>query len=84
MMGLRRAFHQAGARTVISSLWNVRDESTSELMKSFYERYLIEGKSKLEALRGAQLEMLHRNRMLNEGNGLPSTWGAFVLSGDWR
>ncbi len=36
---------------------------------------------KLEALRQAQLWMLERNREEN-GAGLPSTWGAFVL--DWE
>ena len=38
----------------------------------------------LEALRGAQLEMLKRNRIENEGEALPSTWGAFVLDGAWE
>jgi CHAT domain-containing protein len=36
-----------------------------------------------EALREAQLEMLLENRREN-GHAMPSTWGAFVLSGDWR
>ncbi|MBI1852091.1 MAG: CHAT domain-containing protein [Planctomycetes bacterium] len=84
MMSLRRAFHLAGAKTVISSLWNVRDESTKDLMLAFYERLWEKGQGKLEALRGAQLEMLARNRARLEGNAMPSTWGAFVLSGDWR
>ncbi|MBI1849049.1 MAG: CHAT domain-containing protein [Planctomycetes bacterium] len=83
MMSLRRAFHLAGARTVISSLWNVRDESTKDLMLAFYTRLWQKGQGKLEALRGAQLDMLARNRE-RYGQALPSTWGAFVLSGDWR
>ena len=83
MMSLRRAFRQAGARTVISSLWNVRDESTKELMIAFYDRLWKQGDGRLEALRGAQLDMLRANRT-QHGAGLPSTWGAFVLSGEWR
>jgi len=37
LIGLRRAFHTAGARTVISALWQVKDRSTSELMQDFYQ-----------------------------------------------
>lgn len=84
MLGFRRTFRQAGARTVISSLWKVSDEATNELMQSFYESMWINGKSKLEALRHAQLEMLKLNRIDNDGDGLPSTWGAFVLDGAWK
>jgi hypothetical protein len=84
MLGLRRTFRQSGARTVISSLWPVEDRATSLLMQSFYDRLWLRCQGTLEALRGAQLDMLKRNRIENDGNGLPSTWGAFVLDGDWR
>ena len=83
LLGLRRTFQLAGARTVISSLWSVRDDSTSELMRNFYARLWLRDQSRLEALRGAQLDLLKKNRIENEGRGLPSTWGAFVLSGAW-
>jgi CHAT domain-containing protein len=83
LLGLRRAFHMAGADTVISSLWSVKDESTSQLMQAFYRNLFFEGMGRHEALRAAQLEMLARNRA-EHGTGLPSTWGAFVLSGEWR
>ena len=82
-MSLRRSFRQAGAKTVISSLWRVRDDSTKTLMLDFYERLWKQGEGKLEALRGAQLAMLKRNRE-RYGLARPSTWGAFVLSGEWR
>jgi CHAT domain-containing protein len=82
MMSLRRSFEQAGARAVISSLWRVRDDSTRELMVRFYERRWS-GEGNLAALRGAQLERLARNRE-KHGEGLPATWGAFVLSGEWE
>lgn len=83
MIGLRRAFRIAGAQTVISSLWSVLDESTAELMHEFYKNLWLKGMGRSEALRQAQLTMLKRNRM-ERGEGLPSTWGAFVLSGEWR
>ncbi len=69
--------------TVVSSLWSVKDRSTSELMPRFYENLWLEKKGRAEALRNAQLEMLARNRA-TEGDALPWTWGAFVLSGEWR
>jgi CHAT domain-containing protein len=72
----------AGARTVVSSLWNVGDESTARLMASFYRHLWVEGASKSEALRSAQLERLAANRR-SHGEDLPRTWGAFVLSGHW-
>ena len=82
MIGLRRSFRQAGARTVISSLWSVSDEATVALMTAFYENLWLLGESKLDALRHAQLELLKHNRA-RFGSGLPATWGAFVLDGDW-
>lgn len=83
MIGLRRSLRQAGAKTVISSLWSVEDESTRALMQNFYRRLWLLKESKLEALRNAQLDLLKKNRR-EHGRGLPSTWGAFVLDGDWR
>ncbi len=84
MLGLRRAFHQAGARSVISSLWSVNDRSTAQLMQDFYTGIWTQDLPPAEALRKAQLAMLKRNRIENRGEGLPVTWGAFVLSGSWR
>ncbi len=67
---------------MISSLSPVGDESTAELMKDFYKNLWLKGMGR-EALRAAQLAMLKKNRMENDGNGLPATWGAFVRSGEW-
>ena len=83
MIGLRRSLRQAGVDTVISSLWSVKDESTSELMQNVYYRLWMFKEGNLEALRSAQLDMLKKNR-IEYGHGMPSTWGAFVLDGDWR
>jgi CHAT domain-containing protein/Tfp pilus assembly protein PilF len=48
-----------GAKSVIASLWPVADESTSRLMQEFYRiRQSSAGKTKLEALQEAQLELL--------------------------
>lgn len=46
-----------GARSVLSTLWEVNDASTSSWMRSFY-RLLASGKGKGEALHRAQLAMI--------------------------
>ncbi len=85
MLGLRRTLRQAGAKSVISSLWKVQDESTSELMTEFYARLWDDGESKLEALRGAQIQMIEANLTKSDGeDAMPETWGAFIIDGDWR
>jgi CHAT domain-containing protein len=55
--GLQRAFHLAGARDVIASLWKVDDEATAALMALFYRNLWQKRMSPVEALRQAQLEV---------------------------
>ena len=78
--GLRRAFLYAGARTLVTSLFEVPDEQTRELMGRFYGA-LKAGQAKLEALHGAQLELLRQRRAAN-GAAHPFFWASFVLVGD--
>ena len=84
LIGLRRAFLAAGARTVVSSLWAVPDQETAELMDRFYSNLWRKGLGKHAALRAAQLELIALNRERFDGDARPVTWGAFVLDGDWR
>jgi CHAT domain-containing protein len=59
VLGLQRSFHAAGVKTMVSSLWNVHDAATMELMDEFYSRLWGKGRpSRLEALRQAQLAIL--------------------------
>jgi CHAT domain-containing protein len=78
LIGLTRAFHYAGARSVLASLWRVSDDSTAELMVKVYA-HLRAGLPKDEALRRAQLDA-----MKNPKTAAPFHWAAFTLSGDWR
>jgi CHAT domain-containing protein len=55
--GLQRAFHYAGTRDVIASLWKVPDQSTAALMGLFYRNLWTQNLSPLESLRLAQLEI---------------------------
>jgi len=76
VIGLNRALIYAGSPTILASLWSVDDAATGELMLSFY-KHLKEGKSKTEALRAAQVEMLGQ-----EAYAHPYYWASFVLTGD--
>jgi CHAT domain-containing protein/Tfp pilus assembly protein PilF len=79
LMGLTRAFQYAGARSVLASLWSVGDDSTADLMTRFYG-YLKAGKTKDDALRTAQVDLIHTRGALSH----PFHWAAFQLSGDWK
>jgi CHAT domain-containing protein/Tfp pilus assembly protein PilF len=78
LIGLTRAFQYAGAKTVLSSLWSVSDESTAILMKNFYSN-LKQGKTKAEALRLAQVDMVKSKNYSH-----PFYWAGFILNGDWK
>jgi CHAT domain-containing protein len=51
---------QKGADAVVATLWDVNDASTGRIMSDFYTRWVKDpSKSKAEALREAQLALLH-------------------------
>jgi CHAT domain-containing protein len=78
LMGLTRAWIGAGARAVISTRWDVPDDTAQSLMVNFY-RALREspGGNPAFALREAQLKALHSNGPDRQ----PSRWaGYFLLS----
>lgn len=78
---LTRAFLVAGSPGVISTLWDIDDEAAAVLMEELY-RHLLAGASVADALRQAQLSLLH------SGYRDPAFWAAFSLTGDpqgrWR
>jgi len=78
VLGLRRALLLAGAKSQVTSLWQVDDAATRELMVDFYTR-LKQGEGKGEALRNAQLNM-----MRSAGRAHPYFWASFIEIGDWR
>ncbi len=71
--GLQRTFLLSGARSVIGSLWKVDDAATTELMEQFYRAYWGKHKSKLEALRQAQLHIIHSRKFRARSNRLSNT-----------
>ena len=73
VVGLVRGLLQAGAQSLVLTLWDVHDRSTKEFMISFYTR-LQKGLSKPLALRGAMTE-------LRERYPHPYYWAPFALIG---
>jgi CHAT domain-containing protein len=76
VVSLEQAFLISGARSVVASLWNVEDRSTTALMKAFYT-HLAQHEDKALALAHAKRDMLDRYRDLP-----PFYWASFVLVGE--
>jgi tetratricopeptide (TPR) repeat protein len=76
LVGMVRGFLHAGAASLIVSLWTVDDESMTHLMTKFYSHWLA-GRSKVEALRQAQLELLKEYEH-------PYYWSPLILTGSER
>lgn len=77
LMGLGRAFMNAGVPRVVASLWTVQDSVTRELMEDFYRKMLNDGMRPAAALRASQLE-------LRKYRPDPYHWAAFVFQGEWQ
>jgi CHAT domain-containing protein len=74
VFGLQRGFKNAGAKTIIMSLWKVSDIATQFLMTNFYGHYL-NGMSKEQSFRMAQEELKKR---IGSRQNKPD-WAAFVM-----
>jgi len=95
LLGVQRAFQISGARTTLASLWKIPDLATRRLMERFYRNLWEKKLPRLEALREAQIWLLHHPDQLRgldligQKNQAPKQsppyyWAAFQLSGDWR
>jgi CHAT domain-containing protein len=74
---LAKGCSYAGARTMVTSLWEVQDLATKKIMSNFY-RYLAEGNRKDVAMTMA------KRAYLKDAEGLlahPFYWSAFVVIG---
>jgi CHAT domain-containing protein len=66
----------AGAQNMIVSFWSVADDSTSELMKDFYDRMLNNPSMKFSDNLRASKQVL-----INGDYAAPYYWAPFVLLG---
>jgi CHAT domain-containing protein len=75
--GLRRAFLQAGAETVVSTLWSVEEESATELMKRYTHKLVSQpNKGRVETMEEAMKELREQERYRH-----PYYWVPFVVMG---
>ncbi len=83
VMGLRRAFEEAGARTVINSLWPVEDREARQWMADLYRERFVNGKGAAESIREADVRQLAARHRAGKSTH-PFHWAAFVAVGEWR
>jgi CHAT domain-containing protein len=74
LLGLTRGFLYAGARSLLLSLWDVNDKSTSRFMSEFYQAWLA-GQTKSAALRFAI-------QKVRAEEPHPYFWAPFLLVGN--
>jgi CHAT domain-containing protein len=77
IFGLRRAFHSAGVKEVVSTLWEVPTSETIDIMKDFFAD-LLSGEAGYVALRDAKLNRIREGR--ESGKLSPLWWAGPVLS----
>jgi CHAT domain-containing protein len=72
--GLTAPLLEAGARSVVATLWEVRDRGAARMVEGIY-RSLAAGRPLSAAVREAKLEAIRQGAR-------PEEWAAFVLVGD--
>ena len=78
LIGLSRAAASVGIPSVVTSLWDVFDESSCQFFAHFYNA-LAGGASKDWALLNAQHALMKQKQFEH-----PAHWAPFVLLGDWK
>ncbi len=79
-LGMRRAFHLAGARTVIASQWTVEDQPAREWMGALYAAR-TSGAETAEAVKAASVRVLAERRRAGRSTH-PFYWAAFSATGE--
>jgi CHAT domain-containing protein/Tfp pilus assembly protein PilF len=77
-LGISGAAIKARAKSVLGTLWPVEDGAAKTLMQQLYKGLAQEKRGKAEALRQAQLNLLH-----DPATQHPFYWAPFVLIGNW-
>lgn len=77
-LGISGASIKARAKSVLGTLWPVEDNAARKVMEDFYSGLTANQLSKAEALRRAQVELIHSDEFAH-----PFFWAPFVLIGNW-
>lgn len=77
-LGLAGVALKAGARSALATLWQINDDATVLIIGNFYEQASSERRSKAQALRFAQNELINSERFSH-----PTDWAPFLLIGNW-
>ena len=84
IISLARAFAYAGAKSIVTTLWQVRDKSTKDIMVLFYQN-LKSGKNKDTALWLAKKAYIKKLNPKERGvYALPFFWSGIIPIGDMR
>jgi CHAT domain-containing protein/tetratricopeptide (TPR) repeat protein len=75
VLSLQSAVHAAGARSAVTSLWEVSDEATARFFEVFYTKLWRDGSSKSAALWAAKSHLRERRYPTCD-------WAGWVLSGE--
>ncbi len=84
LISLAVAFAMAGSPSLVASLWEVGDDSTAELMATFYRALEQKTGDRLEALRAAKLNLLRTERGKDKPFAPAWHWASFQMYGDFR
>lgn len=77
-LGLAGMAIRAGAKSTIATLWSINDRSTAQLMSVLYQKLTDKSIPKAEAIRQAQLSLLHDPQYEH-----PFYWAAYTIIGNW-
>ena len=80
VLGLRRAFEIAGARSLVMTLWPVTDRAARDWAVKFYQARLVTGQDVASAAREASRRVLEERRAAGASDD-PAVWAAFLASG---
>jgi CHAT domain-containing protein/tetratricopeptide (TPR) repeat protein len=80
-MGLAGAFREAGARTVIATVWPIEDRAARDFVTDFYRELVAKERDPVSALQTAQKKIIQENR----SNGSPARdiriWAPYLVIG---
>lgn len=79
VFNISRGFINSGAKSVVSTLWNINEKSSNAIINDFFEN-MNQGQTKSEALKNAKLTYLAANK--NTSLASPYYWSSIVLTGN--